>query len=225
MSAHHNSSHGSAHAKPKSGRDRHVPFIDHLQITRDSADGGQARARLGAVGQSGEQGGGAHCVATSDAVGPVTTTPTVTLSTTRTLRVEWGTTISVAGATVNALSQAWVDGQSLRTYRHTPNTGSRKSWAAGDATSRAVRLAMLVLKLGEQPRPLDAEAMHAAAQRLTGYVLMGLPAALAVALSFINPDHMALLFNERMGRLMILAAIVMQTVGFLWIRQVIKIEV
>jgi 2-methylcitrate dehydratase len=41
---------------------------------------------------------------------------------------------------VNAVSQAWVDGQSLRTYRHAPNTGSRKSWAAGDATSRAVRL-------------------------------------------------------------------------------------
>ena len=41
---------------------------------------------------------------------------------------------------LNALSLAWVDGQSLRTYRHQPNTGSRKSWAAGDATSRAVRL-------------------------------------------------------------------------------------
>jgi 2-methylcitrate dehydratase len=43
------------------------------------------------------------------------------------------------------LSQAWVDGQSLRTYRHAPNTGSRKSWAAGDATSRAVRLAMMTM--------------------------------------------------------------------------------
>ncbi|MGY1522085.1 bifunctional 2-methylcitrate dehydratase/aconitate hydratase [Luteimonas sp. A482] len=42
-----------------------------------------------------------------------------------------------------ALSLAWVDGQSLRTYRHAPNTGSRKSWAAGDATSRAVRLALI----------------------------------------------------------------------------------
>lgn len=47
---------------------------------------------------------------------------------------------------VNALSQVWVDGQSLRTYRHAPNTGPRKSWAAGDATSRAVKLAMLTLK-------------------------------------------------------------------------------
>jgi 2-methylcitrate dehydratase len=44
---------------------------------------------------------------------------------------------------VNAVSLAWVDGQSLRTYRHAPNTGSRKSWAAGDATSRAVRLALI----------------------------------------------------------------------------------
>jgi len=47
---------------------------------------------------------------------------------------------------LNALSQAFVDGQSLRTYRHAPNTGSRKSWAAGDATSRGVRLAMLTLQ-------------------------------------------------------------------------------
>lgn len=47
---------------------------------------------------------------------------------------------------INALSNAWIDGASLRTYRHAPNTGSRKSWAAGDATSRAVRLAMMALK-------------------------------------------------------------------------------
>lgn len=45
-----------------------------------------------------------------------------------------------------AISHAWVDGQSLRTYRHAPNAGSRKSWAAGDATSRAVRLADMALK-------------------------------------------------------------------------------
>jgi 2-methylcitrate dehydratase len=44
---------------------------------------------------------------------------------------------------LNAISQAWLDGQSLRTYRHAPNTGSRKSWAAGDATSRGVRLALI----------------------------------------------------------------------------------
>ena len=58
---------------------------------------------------------------------------------------------------VDALSHAWVDGQSLRTYRHAPNTVSRKSWAAGDATSRAVGLALMVLK-GEPglPSPLSA---------------------------------------------------------------------
>lgn len=53
---------------------------------------------------------------------------------------------------IDTLSQAWVDGQSLRTYRHSPNTGSRKSWAAGDASSRAVRLAMMVDK-GEMGLP------------------------------------------------------------------------
>ena len=51
-----------------------------------------------------------------------------------------------------ALSLAWVDGQSLRTYRHFPNAGSRKSWAAGDATSRAVRLA-LIARAGEMGYP------------------------------------------------------------------------
>jgi len=53
---------------------------------------------------------------------------------------------------LDALSLAWVDGQSLRTYRHSPNTGSRKSWAAGDATSRAVRLALMV-QAGEMGYP------------------------------------------------------------------------
>ena len=46
---------------------------------------------------------------------------------------------------INALSHAWLDGSALRTYRHAPNTGSRKSWAAGDATSRAVRLAFIAM--------------------------------------------------------------------------------
>ena len=54
--------------------------------------------------------------------------------------------------TINAISNAWVDGQSLRTYRHAPNTGSRKSWAAGDATSRAVRLALMA-RAGEMGYP------------------------------------------------------------------------
>ena len=53
---------------------------------------------------------------------------------------------------IDAVSNAWVDGQSLRTYRHAPNTGSRKSWAAGDATSRAVRIAWMTLR-GEMGYP------------------------------------------------------------------------
>jgi 2-methylcitrate dehydratase len=53
---------------------------------------------------------------------------------------------------INAVSNAWIDGGALRTYRHAPNTGSRKSWAAGDATSRAVRLALMA-RLGEMGYP------------------------------------------------------------------------
>ena len=53
---------------------------------------------------------------------------------------------------INAISHAWLDGSALRTYRHAPNTGSRKSWAAGDATSRAVRLALTALT-GEMGYP------------------------------------------------------------------------
>ena len=53
---------------------------------------------------------------------------------------------------LNAVSNAWIDGCSLRTYRHAPNTGSRKSWAAGDATSRAVRLALIAMT-GEMGYP------------------------------------------------------------------------
>jgi len=53
---------------------------------------------------------------------------------------------------INAVSHAWIDGSSLRTYRHSPNTGSRKSWAAGDATSRAVRLALIAMT-GEMGYP------------------------------------------------------------------------
>ncbi len=53
---------------------------------------------------------------------------------------------------LNALSNAWIDGGALRTYRHAPNTGSRKSWAAGDASARAVRHALMALK-GEMGYP------------------------------------------------------------------------
>jgi tight adherence protein B len=67
--------------------------------------------------------------------------------------------------------------------------------------------------------------VYTAHGRLTGYVLLALPAALAIALMFINPDHMDLLFKERMGRMMLMGAAVMQFVGYLWIKQVIKIEV
>src|SRR3954451_14433865 len=58
---------------------------------------------------------------------------------------------------INAISNAWIDGGALRTYRHAPNTGSRKSWAAGDATSRAVRHAMIALT-GEMGYPTALSA-------------------------------------------------------------------
>jgi 2-methylcitrate dehydratase len=64
--------------------------------------------------------------------------------------------VQMLGATreqvINAVSNAWIDGGALRTYRHAPNTGSRKSWAAGDATSRAVRHALIALN-GEMGYP------------------------------------------------------------------------
>jgi tight adherence protein B len=67
--------------------------------------------------------------------------------------------------------------------------------------------------------------VYTAHGRLTGYVLMALPAALAIILSFINPDHMNLLFKERMGQMMLAAAIVLQIIGYVWIKHVVKIEV
>jgi tight adherence protein B len=67
--------------------------------------------------------------------------------------------------------------------------------------------------------------VHSAHGRITGFVLLALPAALGVALSFINPDHMKLLWEEQIGRTMLMAVIVMQTVGYVWIKRVIKIEV
>ena len=60
---------------------------------------------------------------------------------------------------------------------------------------------------------------------MTGYVLLALPAFLAVALMFINPEHMNLLFTERIGRMMLLGCAVMQTIGYLWIRKIVTIEV
>jgi tight adherence protein B len=67
--------------------------------------------------------------------------------------------------------------------------------------------------------------VYTAHGRMTGYVLLALPAFLSVALMFINPEHMNLLFRERMGQMMLMGAIGMQTVGFLWIKQIVKIEV
>lgn len=67
--------------------------------------------------------------------------------------------------------------------------------------------------------------VYTAHGRLTGYVLLGLPAFLAIALMFINPDHMNLLFKEKMGQQMLTGAVVMQIIGYFWIQQVIKIEV
>ena len=67
--------------------------------------------------------------------------------------------------------------------------------------------------------------VHTAHGRITGYILLALPAALGVVLSFISPDHMHPLFVEHLGRMMLAGAVVMQTIGYFWIRQVIKIEV
>jgi len=67
--------------------------------------------------------------------------------------------------------------------------------------------------------------VYTAHGRLTGYVLLALPAVLSIALMFINPEHMNLLFRERMGQMMLMTALGMQTCGFLWIRRIVKIEV
>ena len=79
---------------------------------------------------------------------------------------------------INAVSNAWVDGGALRTYRHAPNTGSRKSWAAGDATSRAVRLALIALK-GEMGYP---SALSAKTWGFQDVLFKGKPVVLPQAL-------------------------------------------
>jgi 2-methylcitrate dehydratase len=76
---------------------------------------------------------------------------------------------------VNAVSNAWIDGGALRTYRHAPNTGSRKSWAAGDATSRAVRLALIALT-GEMGYP---SALSAKTWGFSDVLFRGKPIVLA----------------------------------------------
>lgn len=67
--------------------------------------------------------------------------------------------------------------------------------------------------------------VYTAHGRMTGYVLLALPAVLCIALAFINPDHMNVLFRERMGQMLLMVALGMQTIGYFWIRQVVKIEV
>ena len=67
--------------------------------------------------------------------------------------------------------------------------------------------------------------VHTAHGRFTGYVLLALPGFLSLALSFINPEHMELLFKDPMGQMMIAVSIAMQVVGWIWIKRVIKIEV
>jgi tight adherence protein B len=67
--------------------------------------------------------------------------------------------------------------------------------------------------------------VHTAHGRFTGWVLMSLPAFLGVALTVINPEHMSGLFREPAGQMMIVVTIIMQAIGFFWIKQVVKIEV
>ncbi len=67
--------------------------------------------------------------------------------------------------------------------------------------------------------------VHTAHGRFTGFVLLGLPPFLAVALTMMNPEHMAPLFREHLGHLMLEGVLVMQVIGYFWIRQVMKIEV
>ncbi len=86
---------------------------------------------------------------------------------------------------VNALSNAFIDGGALRTYRHAPNTGSRKSWAAGDATSRAVRLALMA-RQGEMGYP---SALTAPIWGFQDVLFRGQPLALAQPLSSYVMEH------------------------------------
>jgi 2-methylcitrate dehydratase len=86
---------------------------------------------------------------------------------------------------INALSNAFIDGGALRTYRHAPNTGSRKSWAAGDATSRAVRLALMA-RQGEMGYP---QALSAPRWGFQDVLFRGSPLALAQPLGSYVMEH------------------------------------
>src|SRR6184192_238131 len=89
------------------------------------------------------------------------------------------------GQIVNALSNAWIDGGALRTYRHAPNTGSRKSWAAGDATSRGVRHALMALQ-GEMGCP---SALSAPGWGFSDVLFRGQPIRLARPLGSYVMEH------------------------------------
>src|SRR5947209_2859040 len=86
---------------------------------------------------------------------------------------------------INALSNAFIDGGALRTYRHAPNTGSRKSWAAGDATGRAVRLALLA-RQGEMGYPT---ALTAPTWGFQDVLFRGQPLTLAQSLGSYVMEH------------------------------------
>ena len=77
----------------------------------------------------------------------------------------------------------------------------------------------------ERFKVLRQVRVYTAHGRFTGWVLMALPAALAVALTFISRDHMMSLFTERIGQMMVTTAIVLQVIGYLWIKKIVKIEV
>lgn len=83
----------------------------------------------------------------------------------------------------------------------------------------------LAMVVRERFKILRQVRVYTAHGRFTGWVLLALPGALAVALAFINPDHMNLLFRERIGQTLLGIAAVMQFIGYMWIRQIIKIEV
>jgi tight adherence protein B len=77
----------------------------------------------------------------------------------------------------------------------------------------------------ERFKVLRQVRVHTAHGRFTGWVLVSLPAALAIVLGLINPEHMNLLFTERLGHIMLTVAVVLQIIGIVWIKKVIKIEV
>ena len=77
----------------------------------------------------------------------------------------------------------------------------------------------------ERFKVLRQVRVHTAHGRFTAFVLLALPAVLGVVLNFLNPEHMELLFKDRIGQMLLVVSVIMQTIGFFWIRKVIRIEV